>query len=92
MNLHPAISIELRATDDSTEPLPRRRRAPRTLPITAPLPRIGEIIYLNSTSAWRVLMVVHEWLAPDHLVIVLWLTHAGATHHTSSPPAFAITQ
>ena len=92
MNLQPSISIEIRAVDESDAPLPKRRRTPRMLPITAPLPRIGEVLYLTSTSAWRVVMVVHEWLAPDHLTIVVWLTHAGSTHHTTPPPAFEITQ
>ena len=92
MNLHPAITIEIRATEESDEPLPKRRRTPTRLPLTAPLPRVGEILYLNSTSAWRVAMVVHEWLASDHLTIVVWLTHLGHTHHSSAPPPFAVTQ
>ena len=77
--------------DESARPLPARRRAPHYLPLCAPLPRIGEVIYLNSTSAWGVRLVVHEWLAPDDLHVIVWVEHVGATHHAGLP-GFSVTQ
>ena len=90
-NSHPAIRIELRAIEEGGVQLPRRRRAPLFLPMTAPLPRIGEVIYLTSTSAWGVRLVVHEWLAPDDLHVIVWVEHVGATHHAGRA-GFAVTQ
>lgn len=91
MNLHPAIRIELQAVEESQMPLPKRRRTPHYLPLHAPLPRTGEIIYINSTSAWRVVLVVHDWLAPDDLHLLVVVEHAGAPHHGARRD-FGVTQ
>ncbi len=85
------IEIHLCISDDQQRWLPKRRRAPQTLPASAPLPRIGEVIYLSSSSAWGVAMVIHEWLSPHDLRIELWLEHVHATRH-QRPSGFSITQ
>ncbi len=48
------------------------------LPPGAPIPRVGEILYLSSTSAWCVETVVHEPLSPTSIRVEVWLTRVGA--------------
>lgn len=90
-SLTPHIEIHLCISDDQQKWLPKRRRAPHTLPPSAPLPRIGEVIYLSSSSAWGVCMVIHEWRSPQDLRIELWLEHVQAARH-QRPSGFTITQ
>lgn len=87
----PRIEIHLCVSDDQERHLPKRRRAPRFLPLTAPLPRVGEVVYLSSSSAWQVDMVVHEWRSPADLRIELWLAWIGNARH-ARPPGFEVTQ
>jgi len=77
--------------EDQEKFLPKRRRAPAHLPVNAPLPRQGEVVYLSSSSAWAVSMVIHQWHAPTDLCIEVWLVHV-ATSRDSRPPGFALTQ
>ena len=91
VNHHPSIHIELKPVEEHLHQLPRRNRAPFCLPLHAPLPRKGEVIYLTSTSAWGVSLVVHEWLATDTLHIVVWLEPLGSTHHGARVD-FGVTQ
>lgn len=90
-NTKPTIEVLLCVPDDQAKYLPKRRRAPDNLPPTAPLPRQGEVIYLSSTSAWGVQMVVHEWKTPDHLRVEVWLSHVITSNHTR-PSGFSLTQ
>jgi hypothetical protein len=87
----PSIRIHLCIPDDQMRHLPKRRRAPAYLPESAPLPRQGEVIYLSSTSAWGVAMVIHEWESPDRLRVEVWLEHVGGARH-SRPTGFMLTQ
>lgn len=87
----PKIEIFLCVPDDQERYLPKRRRAPLRLPVSAPLPRSGEVIYLSSTSAWGVELVIHEWRSPVDLHIQVWITHVGAAIH-KRPSGFEITQ
>lgn len=87
----PRIEIHLCVPDEEEHLLPKRRRAPRYLPISAPLPRKGEVIYLSSTSAWGVELVIHEWRSPVDLRVEVWLTHVGNARHRR-PPGFELTQ
>jgi hypothetical protein len=64
--------------DDQERFLPGRRRAPRHLPPDAPMPRVGEIVYLSSSSAWLVVSVIHEWRNLRELRVEIWLEHVGA--------------
>jgi len=73
--LQPSIEVHLCVPDEQRRFLPRRRRAPEYLPPNAPLPRAGEVVYMSSTSAWGVTMVVHEWRSPSELRIQVWLEH-----------------
>lgn len=85
------IEIHLCIPDDQEKWLPKRRRAPLNLPLAAPLPRIGEVIYLSSSSAWGVAMVIHEWRSEQDLRIELWLEHVHAARQ-QRPSGFTITQ
>jgi hypothetical protein len=87
----PSMRIHLCVPDDQKAHLPRRRRAPAFLPPGAPLPRTGEIIYLSSSSAWGVEMVIHEWLSPVDLRIEIWITYVGSSR-SRRPPGFELTQ
>lgn len=42
------------------------------------LPRNGEVIYLTSTSAWVVVMVIHELLPGSDVRVEVWLEWVGA--------------
>lgn len=70
---------------------PKRRRAPRYLPADAPMPRVGEVIYLGSSSAWIVRTVIHEWRTVRDLRIEIWLEHAGPGRHDRAD-GFSTTQ
>ena len=85
------ISIHLCIPDDQERHLPKRRRAPHFLPLDAPLPATGDVIYLSSTSAWVVRMRIHEWRSPQDLRIELWLEWVGSARH-ARVAGFAITQ
>lgn len=87
----PEVRIHLCIPADQERHLPVRRRAPAYLPIDAPLPRQGEVIYLSSSSAWGVTMVIHEWISPVELRIELWLEHVGSARH-ARPTGFTMTQ
>lgn len=77
--------------DDQVRQLPKRRRAPHSLPPDVPLPRVNDVIYLSSSSAWGVAMLVHEWRSPQHLVIQIWLEHVSSSRHLR-PSGFELTQ
>mgnify|MGYP000393730267 CR=1 FL=1 len=87
----PRIEIHLCVPEDQERHLPKRRRAPHCLPLTAPLPRQGEVLYLSSSSAWQVNLVVHEWRSPQDLRIEIWLEWIGSARH-ARPPGFEVTQ
>jgi hypothetical protein len=90
-SLQPRIEVHLCVPDDQLRHLPRRRRAPEYLPPNAPLPRAGEVVYLSSSSAWGVALVVHEWRSPGELVIKVWLDYVGASH-AARAAGFGVTQ
>jgi hypothetical protein len=71
------LSVHLCVPDDQARHLPKRRRAPESLPPNVPVPRQGDVIYLSRSSAWGVEVVVYDWLAPDELRIEVWLKHVG---------------
>lgn len=85
------VQIHLCIPEDQKRHLPKRRRAPAYLPLNVPLPRHGEVIYLSSTSAWGVAMVIHEWQSPDELRVEIWLEHVSASRH-ARPTGFPLTQ
>jgi hypothetical protein len=85
------VRVHLCVPEDQKRHLPKRRRAPAELPPEAPLPRQGEVIYLSSSSAWGVAMVIHEWLSQDMLRVEVWLEHVTASRN-ARPPGFELTQ
>jgi hypothetical protein len=85
------VEVHLCVADDQQRHLPKRRRAPERFPSNVPLPRAGEVLYLSSSSAWGVELVIHEWRSPVDLRIELWLQHLDSPRH-ARPPGFAITQ
>lgn len=87
----PDVRVHLCIPEDQKKFLPRRRVAPAYHPANAPLPRQGEVIYLSSSSAWGVSMVIHEWVTPMELRVELWLEHVPSTRH-GRPTGFTLTQ
>jgi hypothetical protein len=75
-------------TEDQARYLPRRHA--KMWPNGAPLPRQGEVLYLSSSSAWGVTMVVHE-LRGHEVVTEVWLEHVGSSRQMR-PTGFALTQ
>jgi hypothetical protein len=72
------LTVHLCVPDDQVRHLPKRRKAPESLPPNVPVPRQGDVIYLSRSSAWGVEVVVYDWLAPDQLRIEIWLKHVGS--------------
>lgn len=85
------VEVHLCIPDDQQQHLPARRRAPALLPRDVPMPRTGEVIYLSSTSAWVVRMVIHEWRNAFELRIEVWLEWVGSARHARAP-GFSLTQ
>ena len=77
--------------EDQRPHLPKRRRAPDCYGAGLPVPRMGEIVYLSSSSAWLVIMVIHEWRGAGLLRVEVWLEHVGGAR-LARPPGFALTQ
>lgn len=88
----PPVRVEARymVPEDQQRLLPRRSRAPQTLPTHA-VPHAGTVVYLSGDSAWVVELVVHEWLSPIDLSVEVWITHVGSLRH-ARPPGFKLTQ
>ena len=76
-----ANEVRLCVTDDQVPHLPQGQPVPTLWPRGAPLPRDGEVIYLTSTSAWVVRMVIHEFLPGGALRHELWIEWVGAARH-----------
>ena len=85
------VEITYCIPDDQTKHLPVKRRAPNSMPSYVPLPRQGEVIYLSSTSAWGVTMVIHEWRSALQLTVQVWLEHVSSSR-LRRPTGFSLTQ
>lgn len=85
------VVVHLCIPEHQVRHLPKRRKAPQRLPAAAPLPRVGEVVYLSRSSAWGVALVVHEWEAPDRLRVEVWLEHVDSPRH-QRPTGFSLTQ
>jgi len=55
------------------------------MPEGAPLPRKGDVLYLSSTSAWAVILVIHERLSRDMTRVEVWLEYTSCARHSRSP-------
>ena len=84
------VGVKLCIPDDQQAHIPEFMPVGLNIPNGAPIPRQGEVVYLSSTSAWGVAMVVHEWLSPAELRVEVWLEHIGAARHklSSDSPRF----
>lgn len=87
----PEVVVAFFVPDDQQWLLPRRRRSPSVLPANVPIPRRGEVVYLSSTSAWFVELVIHEWRSPVDLMVQVWLTYMGGARAVRSD-GFQVTQ
>ncbi len=85
------VEVCLCIPEDQRRYLPKRRNMPSCLPPHAPLPRQGDVVYLSSSSAWGVSMVVHELIANDSVRVEVWLEHLTSSRH-SRPTGFMLTQ
>lgn len=75
--------IKLCISDDQLTHLPQGV-AVKTWPAGAVLPRVGEVVYLSSTSAWVVRIVVHEFLCGGDVSTEVWIDWIGAARHRES--------
>ena len=76
----PAFVVHLCIPDDQIAHFPQGQAIP-TWPLGVQPPRIGEVIYLTSTSAWVVSMVVNELVHGGGVRIEAWLDWIGASRH-----------
>lgn len=79
----PASTVHFCIPDEELPHLPIGQALP-TWPAGAPMPHVGEVIYLTSTSAWAVRIVIHEFMHGSvrteiHLV---WI---GPARHLRDP-------
>lgn len=88
-NVEALIEVQLCIPEEQERFVPKRRRAPQFLPLTCPIPRKGEVIYLAQASPWAVSLVVHQWRGPTYLRVEVWLEHLGTM---GRPAGFALTQ
>jgi hypothetical protein len=84
------VNVVLCIPDDQKRFIPRRARAPASIPVQA-LPRIGDAIYLSHDNAWAVEFIAHVWVTPLHLRIEVWLEHVHG-RRAERPTGFALTQ
>ena len=47
-------------------------------PAGAELPKVGEVVYLSSTSAWGVTMVIHERRPGGAIAVQVWLEYVSS--------------
>ena len=85
------VTVHLCVPDDQAAHVPKRRRAPDVLPTGVPLPRVGELIYMSSSSAWVVHRIVHEWRSTVDLRIEVWLDWLGSAR-AARHADFSVTQ
>lgn len=74
--------------DDQLQHLPKFGTVPKTMPAGSQLPRVGEVIYLTSASAWVVSIVIHEIVAGGGVRVELWIDWIGAARHKLTSPSF----
>lgn len=73
------VAVRYCFPDDQLPHVPENNRAPTQIPLSAPVPRTGDVVYLSSTSAWIVTTVIHEWRSPTDLIIEVWMDHLGGS-------------
>ena len=73
----PTFTVRFCIPDDQLKELPQGQHVPQTLPKGALVPRVGDVVYLTSTSAWGVSMVIHEMLPGCDVRIEVARTHRG---------------
>lgn len=76
-------SVHVCIPDDQLANIPSGMAIP-AWPAGATLPRTGDVVYLTSTSAWGVMLVIHE-LVPGGVRVEVWLEFvAESRHHRSA--------
>ena len=76
-------NVHLCISDEQLMHFPSGQAMP-TWPAGAPLPHAGEVIYLTSTSAWAVRIVIHEFMRGSVRTEV-HLEWIGAARHLRDP-------
>lgn len=79
-----SVAVRYCFPDDQLPHVPENSRAPTRIPLSVPVPRAGDVVYLSSTSAWVVRTVIHEWCSPTDLVIEVWMDHIGGSRFARS--------
>jgi hypothetical protein len=79
------IQTALCVPDDQQGHIPEDRTAPDLLPPGAPIPHVGEVICLSSSSLWVVQLVIHQWQTPTALRVEVWIEWLGSSPATRSP-------
>ena len=76
----PGFAVHLCFPDDQIKYLPEGQVIPKW-PAGVPAPRMGEVIYVTSTSAWAVSLVIHEIINGGGMRVEVWLEWVGPVHH-----------
>lgn len=78
-------AVRLCIPDEQLQYLPPYGTVPSAMPAGSVVPRKGEIVYLSSTSAWTVSLVIHEFLPGGTVRIEVWLEWVGSARHARDP-------
>ena len=78
-----ASNVHLCIPEEQVMHFPNGQAMP-TWPAGAPVPQAGEVIYLSSTSAWAVRIVIHEFMRGS-LRTEVHLEWIGAARHLRDP-------
>lgn len=87
----PVDVVHLCIPDDQRHHLPEHQAIAQTMPVGASRPVAGDVVYLTSTSAWVVRMVIHELLPEGRVRVEVWLEWVGSARHVR-PAGFTVTQ
>lgn len=78
----PTPRVRLYVPDDQVVHLTEGQGLP-VWPAGATAPRQGDVIYVSSTSAWGVALVVHEFQDDGSIAVQVWLEWVGAARTLS---------
>lgn len=81
----PRVVVTLRIPDDQLQYAHDIPMWALQLPPGSPVPRVGEVVYLSSTSAWAVGFVVHERLSRELTRVECVISYMGAARYLREP-------
>jgi hypothetical protein len=86
LTAHPCrFETRLCVPDDQIVHLPKGQVLSMHWPAGVPLPKSDEVIYLTSASAWRVRIVIHEFVPGGSIRSEIWIEWIGSARQCRIP-------